>query len=104
MKIQFGQNEYEIRYTLRAFMFFEQMLSKPFNVETLTDTYVLFYCFLLASNKPFDVTFEQFMDMLDDNHIAVKQFNSWFAEQTALQAQTTNPEKKDKKGAKKQRD
>lgn len=84
-------------------MFFEQMLSKPFDVQTLTDTYVLFYCFLMASNKPFDVSFEQFMDMLDENHMAVRQFNDWFAEQSALQAQTSNPEKS-KKGAKKQRD
>ena len=104
MSIKFGDKEYELRYTLRAFMFWEQMMNKTFSVETLTDTYVLLYCFLLASNKPFDVTFEQFMDLLDENHGAVKEFNIWFREQTELQAQTSNPEKKGKKGAKKEKD
>lgn len=103
MSIKFGDKEYQLRYTLRAFMFWEQMMNKTFSVETLTDTYVLLYCFLLASNKPFDVTFEQFMDLLDENHAAVKEFNMWFREQTELQAQTSNPEKKPKKGAKKER-
>ena len=91
MKIKFGDQEFELKYTLRAFMFFEQLMNKPFNVETLTDTYVLLYCFLLASNKPFDITFEQFMDMLDDNHLAVRDFNVWFKEQTEIQAQVANP-------------
>lgn len=99
MNIIFGENKYELKYTLRAFMFWEQMMNKPFSIETLTDTYVLLYCFLLASNKPFDVTFEQFMDMLDENHEAVREFNTWFREQTELQAQRSNPEKP-KKGAK----
>lgn len=88
-----------LRYSLRALMFWEQMMSKAFDIQTLTDTYVLFYCFLLASNKPFDISFEQFMDMLDENHNAVREFNTWFREQTELQAQTSNPEKP-KKGAK----
>jgi len=101
MIIRFGNREYELKYTIRAFMYWEQMMSKPFDVKTLTDAYVLFYCFLLASNKPFDVSFEQFMDMLDDNHAAISVFNNWFAEQSALQAQTTNPEKSSKKGGKK---
>lgn len=100
MKIKFGDKEYDLRYTLRALMFWEQMMSKAFDIQTLTDTYVLFYCFLLASNKPFDISFEQFMDMLDENHGAVREFNTWFREQTELQAQTSNPEKS-KKGAKK---
>lgn len=102
MKIKFGNDEYALKYSLRAFMLFEQMLSKPFNVETLTDTYVLFYCFLMASNKPFDITFEQYMDLLDENPETVREFNKWFAEETARQAQITNPEKP-KKGAKKAR-
>lgn len=103
MTIEFGDKVYQLRYTIRAFMYWEQMMSKPFEVSTLTDAYVLFYCFLLASNKPFDVSFEQFMDMLDENHSAVGKFNEWFAEQSALQAQTTNPEKSSKKGGKKPR-
>lgn len=102
MKIKFGDKEYELKYTLRAFMFWEQMMGKPFDVRTLTDTYVLFYCFLLASNKPFDVNFEEFMDLLDENHLAVKDFNEWFARETELQSQTSNPEKS-KKGGKKAR-
>jgi len=91
--IKFGDKEYKLCYKLKAFMFWEQLMSKPFSVETLTDTYVLFYSFLLASNKPFDVTFEQFMDMLDENHSAVREFNEWFRQQTELQAQIANPEK-----------
>lgn len=101
--IRLGDKEFSLRYSLRAFMLFEQMLSKPFNIETLTDTYVLLYCFLMATNKPFDITFEQYMDLLDENPAAVREFNTWFAEETALQAQAANPEKKDKKGAKKAR-
>ena len=102
MKIKFGNDEYALKYSLRAFMFWEQMMSKPFDVQTLTDTYVLFYCFLMASNKPFDVSFEQYMDLLDENPETVREFNKWFAEETARQAQITNPEKP-KKGAKKAR-
>lgn len=99
MKIKFDDKEFDLKYTLRAFMYFEQLMNKPFNVETLTDSYVLFYCFLLASNNPFDYKFEDFIDMLDNNHLAVREFNEWFREQTELQAQVTNPDNSKKKQA-----
>ena len=79
--ITLAGKDWPVRYSIRALLYFEQIAGKAFKVETMTDTYVLMYAFLLASNKDaFNMDFEQFMDAIGDDDEPVRKFNQFFAE------------------------
>ena len=57
---------YNLKYSNRAIMIFESLTDKPFNIASITDQYIFFYSVLLANNKNFELTFNEFIDKLDE--------------------------------------
>jgi hypothetical protein len=101
--ITLAGKDWPVRYSIRALLYFEQIAGKPFKVETMTDTYILMYAFLLASNKSdFVMNFEQFMDAIADDTKPVSQFNEFFTAATKqLQDRDAAEKPKKKKGTEK---
>lgn len=66
MNITINHTEYTIKWTLRAFFIYEQITGKIFKMQTLTDEYVFIYCLLLANNPEIQLTFNEFIDVLDE--------------------------------------
>ena len=56
-----GQN-YKLKYTLRALFIYEQITGKAFELKTITDEYLFFYCVLLANNPDSSLTFEELIE------------------------------------------
>lgn len=65
--IKIGGEEYKIKYTIRALFMFEQIMNKSFEIKTLLDNYVFFYCMILASNKDKILDWDSFLDSLDND-------------------------------------
>lgn len=65
--IKIKEKEYKIKYTIRALFIFEQITGKPFSINTLLDNYVFFYSLILANNSEDCLTWDEFVDALDDN-------------------------------------
>jgi hypothetical protein len=54
-----------VRYSIRSLCVFERLAGQPFEVRTLTDTYLFFYSMLLANNPDCGITFEDFVSACD---------------------------------------
>lgn len=61
--------KWKYRYSIRALFYFEKISGKPFAVESLMDSYLLFYCMILAAYKDSSEwpTFDEFLDCIDEN-------------------------------------
>lgn len=65
MKLNIKDTKVELKYTLRALFLFEKIKGCAFSLNTLLDEYLFFYCLILANNKEIDMTFDDFIDVLD---------------------------------------
>lgn len=84
MKITINKKKYEIKYTIRAIFLFEQITKAAFELKTITDSYIFFYCMLLANNPDNILDWDDFVDALDNdktlydklNQVMLKQQNT----------------------------
>ncbi len=89
--------ELKLKYTNRSIMIFEAITGKAFNITSLTDQYLFFYSILLANNKDvFEITFDDFIDLLDDQPEAMVHFGEWLT--CAIKMNNQFTEKKTPKG------
>jgi len=67
--------DYKVKYTIRALFLMEQITGKPFEIKTLLDNYLFFYCMILANNKDKEkiLGWDEFIDALDNDKDLMKQ-------------------------------
>ena len=67
--------DYKVKYTIRALFLMEQITGKPFEIKTLLDNYLFFYCMILANNKDKEkiLGWDEFIDALDSDKELMKQ-------------------------------
>ena len=71
-----GQN-YKLKYTLRALFIYEQITGKAFELKTITDEYLFFYCVLLANNPDSSLTFEELIESIDEDLSIMLEFQNF---------------------------
>ncbi len=90
--------EYKLKYTLRALFIYEQITGKVFNLQTITDEYLFFYCILLANNPDMDITFDDLISAIDEDSNIIIQFQSFMKSELDKQSifitNTTDDKKK----------
>ena len=59
--------DYKLKYTLRALFIYEQITGKAFELKTITDEYLFFYCVLMANNPDSSLTFEELIEAIDED-------------------------------------
>lgn len=82
IRIKFNDVEFVVKKTNKALIDFEVLAQKKISQldDSYTDTMTLFYCFLKAANRDtFKYTFDQFLDVLDDNMDKIQVFNDYAA-------------------------
>lgn len=67
MKLTINNHEYEFKYTIRAMFIYEQITGHSFNIDTTLDQYIFMYSMLLANNPDNIVSWDDFIDELDNN-------------------------------------
>lgn len=65
--ITINGKEYNVKYSIRALMLFEQITDKNFEISSIMDKHIFYYCLLLASNKDCSLDWDEFIDALDEN-------------------------------------
>jgi hypothetical protein len=80
MIVTIKKKKIELRYTLRAMMMFENVASKTFSPEGITDIMTFFYCIVLCSGKDYSLSFDDFIDYLDDNPEKLTEFSEWLTQ------------------------
>lgn len=84
--ITISGTQYKVKQSFRSLMLFEEMTNKALAQmdETVADILKLFFCILKGSNmKTFTYSFEEFLDIMDEQPDAFSQFTEY------LQAQAT---------------
>lgn len=77
MKVQIKDQEITLKFTFRSMMMFENVTGNSLDPKTLTDIITYFYCVVLSSERNVDLSFEDFIDWVDDNPNCIKEFTQW---------------------------
>ena len=81
MKITINKKKYEVRYTIRAIFLFEQITKAPFEIKTITDSYVFFYCMILANNPDNVLEWDDYLNALDRDKTLFEKLNKIMLQQ-----------------------
>lgn len=87
MTITIKDKEFQLKYSFRALMIYENITKKSFNPKTVTDMVVFFYSIVLASNKGCELLFDDFLDWIDENPEKVNDFSNWLTDVFTQQQQ-----------------
>lgn len=79
MTIQIRQTEITLKYSMRALFQYETITGQSFNPKTLQDFCTFFYCVVCSSNKDLDLTFDEFVDYLDEDPSKMNEFAEWLS-------------------------
>ena len=77
MKIELNNKEIELKYSFRALMMYENVTGASLNPHGLTDIMTFFYCVVLSSSKDYTITFDDFVDYIDENPSKIGEFSEW---------------------------
>ena len=101
MKINIKDKEIELKKTFRSYVIYESITDKIFNPKTMSDIITYFYSVVLASDRNLELTFDQFIDWLDENENALNDFEKWLTEINEVDSQFQSKKKEKKTKEKK---
>lgn len=84
--IKIKDTEYKLKYTLRALFIYERITGKSFKFEGLYSEYLLFFSILVANNENFTITFDEFIDICDEDPKVFNEFREWFVAELEKQS------------------
>ena len=87
--------KYNLKYSVRSLFIFEQITKKSFKIETLLDNYVFFYSIILASNKENVLSWDDFIDAMDDDPTLFSRMTEIIAKQQKKNELFDEEEKED---------
>lgn len=93
MKIIFREKELELHYSMRIYIIYENIMGTnvdPNDMKSYTSIISLFYAALVASlqyhKMDSNVTYDEFIDWLDDNaQSKINEFSEWFVKSIIAQ-------------------
>lgn len=77
--------DYKLKYTLRALFIYEQITGKAFELRTITDEYLFFYCILAANNPDMGLTFDELIDAIDEDMGIMIEFQTFLKKELEKQ-------------------
>lgn len=66
MTINIKGTDYKVKQTIRSLFIWEQITERQFEIKSLLDNYLYFYCLLLANNEDF-MSWNEFINALDED-------------------------------------
>lgn len=82
--IRIKDEDYIVKKSYRSLMLFEEKSGRTVDQikESVNDLLLLFWCVLKANNREkFTYSFDEFIDVLDDNPDTVEVFNTYLTEE-----------------------
>ncbi len=87
MELTIKDKKYQLKYTIRALFIYEKLTGKTFTPSTMTDLYVFFYSVILANHPDTGLTFNDLIDICDEDMNLFRQFNEWLTNEFTKQNQ-----------------
>lgn len=89
MEVTINEKTIKLKKTFRSLIAYESATGKAFNPTTITESIMYFYCVIIASDMELELTYDEFMDWLDDNPTALQDFTQWLIEQSEIENKLT---------------
>ena len=61
---------------------------KTFNPSTISEMILYFYCVIIASDTELEITYDDFLNWLDDNENTLKDFTMWLSKMNEVESTT----------------
>ena len=90
--------EYKIKYGIRAMLISEQITQKPFSLDNMNEQLVFLYSCLLAADNELTMSYEEFLDAVDDDLSIIIRFGQYLSEQQKKESNILKDTKSKKKG------
>lgn len=101
MRIIIENKEIEIKNSFKAMMYFEQINETSFETTTLTNVILYFYCCVLANKAGVNLTFDEFIEWLDENQDELNNFITWLGKVNKKNELLVPQDEDNKEGSKK---
>ena len=88
MEITIKDKTIKLKKTFRSLIAYEAAMQKPFNPTTITESIMYFYCVIIASDQELELTYDEFMDWLDNTPTALQEFTQWLIRQSEIESTT----------------
>lgn len=85
MEITINNQTIKLKYSFRGFMAYEQITNEAFKPDGLKSLITLFYSFVMVSDNQLSITFDEFIDWLDENPNKLNDFSNFIAENNERQ-------------------
>ena len=95
--ITINNKEYKVKYTIRAMFIFEQIKGESFAINTSLDNFIFLYSLILANNKDNPLSWDEFIDAIDNDPSIIAQLNTITSETLGKDNLFTQPEDCDEK-------
>jgi len=100
MIVKIKDKEVELKFSFRAYMFFEDITGHSFSGATMGETVTFLYCVVLASCKDYTVKFDDFLDAIDEDPNIISEMTDWLMTNDKMTSMLL-PENSKKKSVKK---
>lgn len=97
MEIKINDKTIQLKKSFRSLIAYESATGKAFNPSTITESIMYFYCVIISSDSNLELSFDNFMDWLDDNPMALPEFTEWIVEQNKIDNTLTKKKSTKKK-------
>lgn len=81
MTVKINGKDVELKWTFRSMIYYENIQGKSFSPTSTTEVLVFLYCCILASEKDLIFTFDDFLDMVDENPQLIVDFSQFIESQ-----------------------
>lgn len=88
-----NDKSYTLKYGLRAMFAMEEMTGKPFEINTLLDTYCFCYACIISNQDNPSLEFNEFIDWCDEHQEVINEFNDFMSKEMKKR-DTVSPKKK----------
>ena len=79
MEIKIKDKIITLKLSLRSLLAYENITGKNFNPQNFSDMLVFFYAVVITSSKDYSLTFDDFVDYLDENPVLLEQLSQWIS-------------------------
>ena len=80
MNVSIKGKEVTLKYGFRALMVYEQIMGKTFEPKGVTEVLTFMYCVIISSEKNLEFSYDEFLDMIDEQPELIKEFSEWLTE------------------------
>ena len=87
MKLTLNEKEITLKQTFKAHLIYEQITGKTFTADGLTSIITFFYSTVMACDSTLSITFDEFIDNIDDNPERLRDFINFLTENNKRQTE-----------------